>query len=337
MADQPLLLISDIPATLHSSDLRKFFHSLIMRSQFACFHFLHRAYPFVPPVPSLQGSLGEGKRKKVGHTFDDQPLPTTKPSPKYCCALVRMVDDSAAIRIISEFDGKLWRDRTEQPMLDIKPCHITRVELTEPDLLPISILFPPSESSTSPPAPVVVVTSSHKRFLTRKEKRIASFQSLRLSNLPELHPPPGLPQGNVGTHTHTLVANARQGILPRPVLVKLGISQEIEPIGAEIPPAEYLAAITTTPLSSPRFEYSKNPKWMQRLMAENIEEQVIASQFRANDSDAEGWDLAEANEAQDWQEVKYGREEREHHLFEEEVRAVFASFSTCLYKSKLFF
>jgi len=73
-----------------------------------------------------------------------------------------------------------------------------------------------------------VPSSGSKKFLTRGEQKTQSSQSSSILSgvIPELHPPPGLPQGNVGTPRSVIRQMIRKCLLPTSALKSMGIRAE---------------------------------------------------------------------------------------------------------------
>ena len=123
-------LIGNIPASLHSADLRAFFSRLVEGCVFVCFHYKHRP----------EHSRGEGPTSERAET-------TTK-----CCVVVLKSGTEEENSFISSYSGKNWVDSNGDPLPS--KAHIQLLTVTEQpshassaiawsDLRPLPELNPP--------------------------------------------------------------------------------------------------------------------------------------------------------------------------------------------------
>lgn len=167
-------VISNIPASFHSSDLRSFFSRFTESKRFHCFHYKHR--PEIRPstdVINKESLLGDvdatarctGIEKGDDGSCEDQRRSET------CCCVIRL-DESHLRELQSVYSGKHWVDRTGTYLR--RKVKISRLRLIDDKN---------TEAEVSPSSEEII------------------FHLSDCERLPELNPPNLMPQGNVGTPT----------------------------------------------------------------------------------------------------------------------------------------
>ena len=84
-SNEQLVLVSNIPGNLRSSDLRAFFSEFVEASRFRCFHFQHRK------DPTVEGDFSSSRME-----------------PRLCIVKLGKKDAEAFIR---KYDGQHWLKR----------------------------------------------------------------------------------------------------------------------------------------------------------------------------------------------------------------------------------
>jgi hypothetical protein len=203
----PAVLISDIPLSLHSADLRSFFSNFLEANRFHLFHFRHR-----------------------------------RSSDNLTCACIAILKRHQDIAKFVHFYHMLaWKDRKGQAVPQAPPCFIQRIRIVDQR----------SDNSVEPSNPPPAVSDSggylsrrQQRELRKAKKNMLQISATSrgdtveivwddISHLPELHAPPNLPRGNIGTREHEFLTRAAQ--LPAHLLKSLGISYHVR-TGGIAPP-----------------------------------------------------------------------------------------------------
>jgi hypothetical protein len=203
----PAVLISDIPLSLHSADLRSFFSNFLEANRFHLFHFRHR------------------------RSIDNMTCA--------CIATLRRHEEIA--KFVHFYHKLAWKDRKGQAVPQAPPCFIQRVRIVDQR----------SDNSVEPSNPPPAVSDSGGYLSRRQQRELRKAKKSMLqisatsrgdtveivwddiSHLPELHAPPNLPRGNIGTREHEFLTRAAQ--LPAHLLKSLGISYHVR-TGGTAPP-----------------------------------------------------------------------------------------------------
>jgi hypothetical protein len=185
------VVVSNIANELRSADLRAFFSEWVEANRFVCFHYQHRE-------DTSQKTAGEG--------------------PKTRCCLVKMRSQQDAILFIKRYDGVRWLHTVRVGgELELSSACMLRLARTE-DLCPTTTPRHANTDGEQPEAPA---------YQTRKQKRANARKGLlqtRETLVPkDLLPPPGLPQGNVGTPSKRLVELVSACVVPPAILKGLGV------------------------------------------------------------------------------------------------------------------
>jgi len=202
------LIVSNIPHSHHTADLRKFFSDYVETERFICFHFRHRQERRKDVSSCTEISHGNTNKTKSAHSSDTSFLgrslfssencsrihgksdQTKKELPNSCC-IVQMAAQNVQ-HFIKTYHRKHWLDSDQLEMASI--CLVSKIKFTrenDEDL---------STSSTD-----------------------ESYEVIRseMLKLPELTPPNVMPRGNVGTSTQFFLAAIRNCRLPSKLIGKL--------------------------------------------------------------------------------------------------------------------
>ncbi|XP_014666083.1 PREDICTED: G patch domain-containing protein 3-like isoform X2 [Priapulus caudatus] len=222
-----LCIIGNIPPYYRSSDLRNYFSQFIESGGFNCFHFRHRPETKQlknVPESSVSDSVltvtvanvarstvtasasttttssgtqsctteGEGSKSRLS----DSVMNTT-------CCVVRLANENVE-KLIKMYHRKHWLDK-EGNMIQSK-CFIAKLRTS-------------SDNDTG--------TASSK-YVTRKEQRQIDpdreqLTDVNIRQLAELHPPPVMPQGNVGTPVTYFLEQIRLCRMPGHLIKQLGL------------------------------------------------------------------------------------------------------------------
>ena len=180
-------VVSNIPASFHSADLRSFFSHFTESKSFHCFHYKHR--------PEI--------RQKVSFTSENSTDDTTAQErgdvlcgeqTKSCCCVIK-VDESQTKELLRVYDGKHWVDRKGTYLRN--KVKISRLRLIDDAN---------TDDDVSASGGDVTLKSSD------------------CERLPELNPPANLmPQGNVGTPTSYFLALIQACRFPPKLIGHLGL------------------------------------------------------------------------------------------------------------------
>ena len=228
--DGIICVIRNIHPSLHAADLRRFFSELLEDGCFLCFHYLHRA-----EEPSADAE-SSSSQTRCGR----------------CCVIV-VKDAEAADRLIKGYNGKQWSDRKCEPL----PSRCVAQQLASDAAAPPTASSPAGSTQPSRTAAVDggYYSQSGRKFARRgdkkslpclKDKQPAGPQSLlsQLGSLQEMHPPAGLPRGNVGTPRQIILQHVNNCVLPSGVLRRLcirGTVKSSRKYGA-VPPPDYYSS-----------------------------------------------------------------------------------------------
>ena len=179
--DETFVIISNIPADLHTSDLRRFFSSFVETERFLCFHFRHR------PEKGKDSAVEESSQEQSSHqgSYSSQTcgrvhtLNTSKVAKVSNCCIVKLRSESVS-SLISQYHRKHWLNSKEEE-IPVK-CFISRIKLDVPDL---------------------------------------GAEAPDFLKLPELQPPNMMPRGNVGTSTSFFLKAINECRLPSKLIGKL--------------------------------------------------------------------------------------------------------------------
>jgi len=192
--DETIALVSNIPASYHTADLRRFFSDWVEKEKITCFHFRHRiekrqsdsekdSNTNQPSSSTNNRNVSSSYSQQVTARVhkvreDDKESSADKSSRQNeiittCCCLVKIPSDSLD-EFITSFHRKHW--------LDSQDCEMV------------------------------------VRCLVAK---IASDEQRDLKSMPELRPPNIMPRGNVGTPTKFFLDAIRDCRLPAKLIGKL--------------------------------------------------------------------------------------------------------------------
>ena len=184
---QSFILISNIPASLHTCDLRKFFSDFVETEKFSCFHYRHR--PEKGKVSednkSLQQSSTSFSKQVCGRVHTGWNVKSDSKSPN--CCIVKL-DTQFVPNLISKYHRKHWLDSSEEELPS--KCFVFKVKIGSDDK---------------------VVDKDESVTYVRSE----------LMSLPELRPPNLMPHGNVGTSTKYFLQAIKECRLPARMVGKL--------------------------------------------------------------------------------------------------------------------
>jgi len=129
--DESFVIISNIPADLHTSDLRRFFSSFVETEKFLCFHFRHRPEKgkesAAEASSSLQSNQASYSSQACGrvHTIN-----TSKVVKVSNCCIVKLRSEYVP-SLISRYHRKHWLNSKEEE-IPVK-CFISKIKLDVPD------------------------------------------------------------------------------------------------------------------------------------------------------------------------------------------------------------
>lgn len=186
--DETIVLVSNIPSTYHTSDLRRFFSDYVEQEKFICFHYRHRVEKRNSESPDESNKTKENPNpstnnasiiSNISTSFSQQVTARVhkvrevqQKSPTTCC-FVKMncyhVED-----FVTCFHHKFW--------LDSEDCEMMTTCLAD---------------------------------------KVALDEQSDLKNMPELRPPNIMPRGNVGTPTQFFLDAIRDCRLPAKLIGKL--------------------------------------------------------------------------------------------------------------------
>jgi len=186
--DDSFVLISNIPPSLHTCDIRKFFSEFIETEKFSCFHYRHR--PEKGKVSEddteIQASSSVSFSQKVCgrvHTAESSKKDRIVP----CCCIVKMSTQHVP-GLISKYHRKHWLDSNGEELSS--RCFVFRVKISD------------------------------KETVTDKEDSVSLVRA-ELASLAELRPPNMMPRGNVGTSTKFFLQAIKECRLPARLVGKL--------------------------------------------------------------------------------------------------------------------
>uniref|UniRef100_H3ATH3 G-patch domain containing 3 n=1 Tax=Latimeria chalumnae TaxID=7897 RepID=H3ATH3_LATCH len=197
-------VVSNIPASFRSADLRNYFSQFIESGGFACFHYRHR--PELLQVGEVQKpcGTGQGGEKAAGKPG---PFPAGEAgglvdrTPRTRCCLATVQADRVE-RFMKMYSGTQWVDPDGNWLGSC--CVIRRVRVsseTDPNSFPYRT----------------------KKELKNKKAQSEIFTHDDLRRLPELNPPALMPNGNVGTPVKVFLELIQACRLPPRLIKKLGL------------------------------------------------------------------------------------------------------------------
>jgi len=179
--EESFLVVSNIPALLHTADLRRFFSGFVESEKFLCFHFRHRpekgketAVEKIPP--SLNNTSTSYSSHACGRVHTAR---TSKDARVSNCCIVKLRAEFVP-SFITQYHRKHWLNSKEEE-IPVK-CFITKVKLDVPD---------------------------------------GGSEISDILKLPELQPPNMMPRGNVGTSTSFFLKAINECRLPSKLIGKL--------------------------------------------------------------------------------------------------------------------
>ena len=188
--DNSFVLISNVPPSLHTCDIRKFFSDFVETEKFSCFHYRHR--PEKGKVSEddtkIEASNSVSFSKQVCgrvHTADSSKKDRNVPN----CCIVKLSPQHVP-GLVSQYHRKHWLDSSGDEMTS--RCFVFRVKISDQE----TVKDVRTEDSVS---------------LVRSE----------LGSLAELRPPNLMPRGNVGTSTKFFLQAIKECRLPARLVGKL--------------------------------------------------------------------------------------------------------------------
>ena len=193
MSEDSYVLVSNIPPSLHTSDLRKFFTDFVETEKFTCFHYRHRPEKGKVSESVEVGAPGASRElsysaKTCGRVHSTQ----TKTGERVSNCCIVQLSPRHVSKFLSKYHRKHWLDSREEEMPAC--CFVSKVKM--PDW--------GSEQN-------VVADDSESVTYVRSD----------LLNLPELKPPNLMPRGNVGTSTKYFLQAIKECRLPARLVGKL--------------------------------------------------------------------------------------------------------------------
>ena len=185
--DESYVLVSNIPAKLHTCDLRKFFSDFVETEKFICFHYRHRPE---------QGRISDSDKNSVQQmtSYSKQvcgrvhTANTAKNDiKKTCCCIVKLRTEWVS-GFIQKYHRKHWLDSLEEEIPEV--CFTFRVKISDDETV------------------------------VDKDDSVKYVKS-EMSNLAELKPPNLMPGGNVGTSTKFFLQAIKDCRLPARLVGKL--------------------------------------------------------------------------------------------------------------------
>ena len=191
MSEDSFVLVSNIPPSLHTSDLRKFFTDFVETEKFSCIHFRHR------PEKGKVSESGDGptagasrelsySAKTCGRVHSAQSSQTGERVSN--CCIVQLSTQHVS-QFLSKYHRKHWLDSQEEEMAAC--CFVSKVKI------PVEVEVEAEDSET------------------------VSYVRSELMNLPELKAPNLMPRGNVGTSTKYFLQAIKECRLPARLVGKL--------------------------------------------------------------------------------------------------------------------
>ena len=195
MSEDSFVLVSNIPPSLHTSDLRKFFTDFVETEKFTCFHFRHR------PEKGKVSESGDGpvsgtsrelsySAKTCGRVHSAQNSQIGERVSN--CCMVQLSPQHVSL-FLSKYHRKHWLDSREEEMAAC--CFVSKVKM--PDW---------GEAGEN---------------VVAEDSATVSYVRSDLMNLPELKPPNLMPRGNVGTSTKYFLQAIKDCRLPARLVGKL--------------------------------------------------------------------------------------------------------------------
>ena len=187
--EESFVLVSNIPPSLHTSHLRKFFTDFVETEKFRCFHFRHR--PEKGRVSESETEAGAVTSRDVSYSARTcarvHTASTARTERVSNCCIVQLSSEHVT-SFLQKYHRKHWLDSSEEELP--ARCFVFKVKLK---------------------ADEVVVAAEDSVTYVRSE----------LLNLPELKPPNLMPRGNVGTSTKFFLQAIKECRLPARLVGKL--------------------------------------------------------------------------------------------------------------------
>ena len=185
------VIVNNIPPELHTADLRRFFSSFVESDKFICFHFRHR------PEKGKVSEVGRSSTPSTSQTsYSSQTCgrvhkaPTSKSDKVTNCCIVNVKTEFVS-SFLSQYHRKHWLNSEEEEVPG--KCFISKLKLDAADV--------PDSGGGG-------------------ESSVKDIDSEFLK-LPELKPPPMMPNGNVGTSTKFFLKAINDCRLPAKLVGKL--------------------------------------------------------------------------------------------------------------------
>ena len=201
--EQQYVLVSNIPSSLHTAQLRVFFSEWVERARLSCFHYRHR-----PEQSSAGGAAGgpqdteKGRQLRIGQSYHAETCSRVHGTGAGAeqgaglstrCCLIKLPSHHAP-GLLTTYHGRRWVGQGGAELA--QRCLLARVKVTA-----------------------------------------------ELAGLPELRPPALMPAGNVGTPTHHFLTAIKQCRLPSKLIGKLGLEfPRAERKFGRVPPPDWLGA-----------------------------------------------------------------------------------------------
>ncbi|XP_076869431.1 G patch domain-containing protein 3 [Brachyhypopomus gauderio] len=195
-------VVSNIPASFRSADLRNYFSQFIESGGFLCFHYRHRPEVCVTPAESDVVPPGSPSAADAEGPGEGGGAAGGGGSRRRRCCVVAVRPD-AADRFTKMYAGNPWID-AEGGWL-ARRCLVRRVRVsdhTDHDIFPYKT----------------------KAELRRPIAHTEHFTEADLKALPELNPPALMPAGNVGTPVSVFLQLIQSCRLPPRLIRRLGLT-----------------------------------------------------------------------------------------------------------------
>lgn len=115
-------LLSNIPETFHSSDLRNYFAVFTEANKFSLFHFKHR-----PQTVNIKTTPASASSATLTNP-ENEAVTTRK---RFCC-LIRFDEERTRLEFIRKYNFKVWMDKDGNELPS--KVFISKMELSQDDL-----------------------------------------------------------------------------------------------------------------------------------------------------------------------------------------------------------
>ncbi|PIK51678.1 putative G patch domain-containing protein 3 [Apostichopus japonicus] len=210
-------LISNIPNSFHSQDLRNYFSQFVEERRFKCFHFRNRPEQRLskPVVKSTECGEVDNARPNA-KSREDHVTANCRPdeeSPRHSTDIPHAsISSSGNSSRLNEVNGRPNSASTSDFKSNRKCCVIKIANINLKTALKLYHKKP------------WVDRSGNAMVSDNSNSDLVSFTRDDLNKLPELNPPEIMPNGNVGTPTQTFLKLIRDCKIPPSVIKKLDLS-----------------------------------------------------------------------------------------------------------------